>query len=73
MLETRVKEWSRLLRAEGRQSGEAQMLLRQLSRRFGDVPESIRDRITAASSEELEEWSLRILDATRIEDVIPPA
>ncbi|NBC32669.1 MAG: transposase [Alphaproteobacteria bacterium] len=54
-------------RAEGLSAGEhraqVRTLLRLLERRFGPVPEDIRERIEAADRETLEVWLDRILDA----------
>ena len=54
----------------GEQRGEAKMLTRQLQRRFGDLPSWASQKITEAELSTLEEWSLRILDATTIESVL---
>ncbi|MDR1280769.1 MAG: DUF4351 domain-containing protein [Opitutaceae bacterium] len=56
-------------REEGRQEGEILVLRRLLRRRFGDLPGWAEERLTHASTDELEEWSERILDAVIIEDV----
>jgi hypothetical protein len=86
MLATRSEQWvqnwlregeekgRRLGRQEGLRQGEASMLLRLLQRRFGVLPGWATERVTSADSPALEEWSLRILDAGRLEDVVgdPP-
>jgi predicted transposase YdaD len=56
-------------RAEGRAQGAARLLVRQLGRRFGAVPDGVRKRIDAASLEQLEAWSDRVLDAATLDDV----
>ena len=55
---------------EGRQEGESAILVRQLQRRFGDLPPWASQKIADANLSTLEEWSLRILDATTIESVL---
>jgi len=65
MLETRG--WERG-RAEGEQKGRA-LLLRMLEHRFGALPEDVRARVLAAEPVHVEEWTLRVLDATVVEDV----
>ncbi|MGB3425462.1 MAG: DUF4351 domain-containing protein [Castellaniella sp.] len=55
--------------AEGRIEGEANLLLRLIKRRFGNVGVEITQRIQSASAQDLETWSLNILDATTLEDV----
>jgi hypothetical protein len=57
-------------RQEGRQEGEAALLRRLLERRFGALPDWARDRIAAADTAALEDWSLRLLDASSLEDVL---
>ncbi|MBF0584260.1 MAG: DUF4351 domain-containing protein [Magnetococcales bacterium] len=59
---------------KGRQEEAASMLTRQLQRRFGNLPAWASEKIANADLSTLEEWSLRILDATTIESVFadPP-
>ncbi|WP_211218514.1 DUF4351 domain-containing protein, partial [Tepidiphilus margaritifer] len=52
--------------------GEALLLQRQLTRRFGPLPEWARQRLHDATSDELETWADRVLDAQRLEDVFAP-
>jgi len=56
-------------RREGRQEGELVLLKRQLARKFGPLPDEAEQRLKAATSAQLETWSLNILDATTMEDV----
>ncbi|MER1969127.1 DUF4351 domain-containing protein [Castellaniella sp. GW247-6E4] len=56
-------------RAEGRVEGQAELLLRQLGRRFGAIPDTATGRVRAATAEQLETWSLNILDATTLDEV----
>ena len=53
----------------GRQEGEAAILRRQLTRRFGPLPTWAEDRLTQASLPELERWADRVLEAQQIEEV----
>jgi predicted transposase YdaD len=57
-------------REEGRQEGELMMLRRQLEKRFGSVPASVAERLAKLSAKELEELSLRLLDARSMEDLL---
>jgi len=57
-------------RQVGRQEGKAEMLLRLLQRRFGTLPAWATERVTSADTAALEDWSLRILDASNLEDVV---
>jgi predicted transposase YdaD len=54
-----------MLRAEG----AARTLVRQLTRRFATVPTEVRARIDAASLEQLDLWSDRVLDAETLDEV----
>ena len=58
---------------EGRQAGEALLLLRLLTRRFGPLPADYTARIQAASSGQLEQWSDQVLDARTLAEVFDPA
>ena len=77
MLAERIQEWNRDLiergraegQKEGRMEGESALLLRQLTRRFGPPPETIRARLAKASTDELETWADRVLDAESLEQV----
>lgn len=55
--------------ATGEVKGEAALLQRQLVRKFGPIPEAVRQRIQAATPAQLETWSLNILDATTLDGV----
>ncbi|MEO5341569.1 MAG: DUF4351 domain-containing protein [Magnetococcus sp. MYC-9] len=82
MLATHVEKWSRDIeqkgwqagvqagKQEGRQDEAASILTRQLQRRFGNLPTWASDKIARADLSTLEEWSIRILDATMIESVL---
>ncbi|CAM5202822.1 hypothetical protein CDEN61S_00079 [Castellaniella denitrificans] len=52
-----------------RVKGQADLLQRQIQRRFGPVDEAVVQRIFAAGTEELETWSLNVLDAASLEEV----
>ena len=59
-------------RKEGRKEGEAVLLRRQLLRRFGAVPAWAETRLQGATTEQLEAWGERILDATTLDEVFGP-
>ncbi len=71
MLAERVDQWGEKWkqegRQEGRQEGEGRLLSRQLLQRFGSLPDWARERITAATPEQLEVWGERIFDAATLE------
>jgi len=54
---------------KGRAEGKAELLLRQLGRRFGPVAPDIEARIHAADAALLDVWGDRILDARSLADV----
>jgi len=56
-------------RQEGRREGEKAMVLRQLTRRVGRLPESVRSRIDQLSLEQLENLGEALLDFTAMADL----
>jgi len=58
------------IREEGRQETRIHTLQRLLEKRFGPQPASLQERLAAASAEQLEAWTLRILDAASVEEVL---
>lgn len=69
MLQERIEKWNQEIREEGRQEGEAALLIRQLERKFGSLDPQIRKRVEGAEPERLFEWGDRVLTAERLEDV----
>lgn len=63
------QQWMEEGRVEGRVEGEAQMLQRQLTRRFGPLTQETIDRLKTATAAQLETWGLNLLDAPTLEDV----
>jgi hypothetical protein len=59
-----------MLRAEGRAEHAARLLVRLLTRKFGQVPDAVRERIDTASLEQLEIWSDRVLDAPTLDELL---
>ena len=55
---------------EGELIGELAILRRLLEKRFGPMPAWAEQSLAARSKEELEELSVRILDAPTIEDLL---
>lgn len=89
MLAARAEQWKQQWLLEGEQRGlqlgerrglqqgllrgEATLLLRQLERRFGVAPDWVRVRVHAADSTMLEEWGLRVLEASSLAEVFTDA
>jgi len=55
---------------KGEQTGRQTVLRRQLTRRFGPLPQWAEARIAKARSAELLDWADRVLDAATLEDVL---
>jgi hypothetical protein len=56
--------------ARGEAKGKAETLLKQLSHRFGRLPQEAEQRIRKADPETLDRWILRILDAKSLAEVM---
>ena len=56
-------------RQEGQIEGERALVRRQLARRFGVLPAWAEQHIAAADTTTLEQWGLRLLDTTSLEEV----
>jgi hypothetical protein len=54
---------------QGMQQGECSLLARQLTRRFGALPEWAKTRLHQANTDLLETWGERVLDARSLEEV----
>jgi Domain of unknown function (DUF4351) len=55
---------------QGMQQGEMSVLRRILEKRFGPLPGWAEERLTRLSIAELEDLSLRVLDAKGIDDLL---
>lgn len=69
MLLESIDRWTRETREEGRQEGEARMLLRQLRMKFGSLSPEVEERVRSTDADRLLEWSERVLTAERLQDV----
>lgn len=49
--------------------GQAQLLARQLERKFGPLPSHYQTWLSRASADQLQRWSLHVLEAQRVEHV----
>jgi hypothetical protein len=56
-------------RAEGEARGRAAILVKQLTRRFGPLPDETQRQLENASIDELDTWAERILSAANLADV----
>ena len=57
-------------RAEGKLGGQAELLLKLLSLRFGELSSEVRARVAAASLEQLDVYAERVLSAPSLDDVL---
>lgn len=68
-LDQRIKKWGEAHRRKGLREGEQKILLRQLNKRFGDLPRWAQQRLRKAQPEQLERWGEAMLDAKKLEAV----
>ena len=61
--------WAQQHEQKGIEKGEALLLQRLLARRFGPLPSDLVAHIGSATTEQLEGWGDRILEATSLEEV----
>lgn len=54
---------------KGARNGQAELLLRQIQRRFGPITAGITQRVNAATAPQIELWALNFVDAATLEDV----
>jgi hypothetical protein len=58
---------------EGKAEGRAELVLRQLARRFGDLPEDVRARVRVAGIAELDQIGDRLLTAGSLSEALEPS
>jgi predicted transposase/invertase (TIGR01784 family) len=58
-------------RMEGRTEGQAQLVLRQLKKLFGEVPADVEEKIKAMRAERIEQLGEALLDVKTIEELKP--
>jgi predicted transposase YdaD len=67
--EEKIMTTAQRLRREGRMEGRVETLLRQLTRRFGPLATTVEARLRNATTELLERWTDRVLDAPSLDAV----
>jgi hypothetical protein len=65
MLSERFDEWEK----EFKLQGAAAVVTRQIQKRFGDVPESVRATVNSARADQIDRWAERLLDVASIEEL----
>lgn len=68
-----IKEGKQLGIKEGLHEGESVLLIRQLTRKFGHIPEQFQQLIRLADVETLLLWGENLLDASTLEKVFEPS
>jgi hypothetical protein len=56
---------------EGELKGELKVLRRQIEKRFGAIPAWAEERLASRTTAELEDLSVRVLDAQSLEELLP--
>jgi len=69
MIAEHAIDWSTQWREEGRQEGEATVLLRLLQRKFGSLGPEIQERVRRADAGQLLEWADRFVTAATVEEI----
>ena len=69
MLAESIDRWNRQIREEGRQEGEALVVLRQLRLKFGPLASEIEEQVRSADAGRLLEWSERVLTSESLQDI----
>ena len=70
VLGPRIKKGIEEGRQEGLKEGELKVLRRLIEKRFGAIPAWVEDRLAGRSTAELEDLSVRMLDAQSLEDLL---
>lgn len=58
------------LEARGRAAGRVEMLVEQLTVKFGPLPSAVIQRVQDADADELHVWARRVVTAGSLEDVV---
>ncbi len=64
-----VTSVERIAKSEGRTEGGATLLLKQLCKRWGEIPASVREQIQALQIEQLFELGEAVLDFHTVQDL----
>ncbi|MEJ1961552.1 MAG: Rpn family recombination-promoting nuclease/putative transposase [Gammaproteobacteria bacterium] len=74
MLSETIKRWKAEYRSEGLKEGrrrcDERLVLRQIHKRFGEVPHWAAVRVQSAQLEQLESWLEKLLDGASIDDCL---
>jgi Domain of unknown function (DUF4351) len=56
-------------RAEGEAKGRVEALTQLLTLKFGTLPDAVRTQLRTASTQQLADWTARVLDAPTLDEV----
>jgi len=65
----RESPWYQQILQEGIQQGESELVLRQLTRRFGTLDQALEQRIQGLSLEQLESLAEQLLEFSTVEEL----
>lgn len=63
-------DWGRAHYAKGKTEGKAELLVKQMTLKFGSPTPTVVERIEAATIEQLDRWALRILTAGTVDQML---
>ena len=58
------------LRAEGAVEGEVKILIKQMTIKFGPLPEAVLTTVRNATDDQLQAWAARILTADSLDQLL---
>ena len=70
MAEAAYIKWDDVIREKALSEGKADLLVRQLTHRFGPLPKWAETRVGKAKAEQLEKWATALFDASNLTEVI---
>ncbi|MBB1489648.1 DUF4351 domain-containing protein [Oceanospirillum sediminis] len=69
VLANRIDEWERQIADKAMHEGEQKLISRQLTKKFGALPAWANEKLLSASSEQLDIYGDKLLDAETLEQV----
>lgn len=69
VLANRIEEWERQITDKAMHVGEYKVIHRLLTKKFGELPNWAVEKLQSASSQELQKYEDRFLDAETLEQV----
>ena len=68
-VESDMLTWTEQARVDGRQEGQAELILRQIEHKHGPVSEDVKARVMGADVDQLLAWTDRILTAETLDEL----